>query len=137
MTLHIPILKLPLLLHLLVETPASLSFLLLPEAQLPGPSPEATLILRNFGGLLLSTNLIALVFLLRPHFDSLSALVTLCLGTYHVWPIYRAYSRLKHTNLGQKKKETDRKVFGGPIVHFWVHLFCLVALVVSGWYGLD
>ncbi|KAK0704163.1 hypothetical protein B0T21DRAFT_270544, partial [Apiosordaria backusii] len=126
--------KLPLLFHLLIETPASLSFLLFPESQLPVATPEATLILRNFGGLLLSTNLIALVFLLRPLFDSLSALVTLCLGAYHVWPIYRAHWRLRDTKLAQGKKHQN-KVLGGPVVHFWVHVGCLVALFLSGWYG--
>ncbi|KAK4176826.1 hypothetical protein QBC36DRAFT_300807 [Triangularia setosa] len=138
MTLHIPLIKLPLLLHLLTEIPACLSFLLVPEAQLPRATPEATLILRNFGGLLLSTNLIALLFILRSHFDCLSALVTLCLGAYHIWPIYRAYSRLRDAKLAQGKKENEKqnKVLGGPVVHFWVHIGCLAALLLSGWYGL-
>ncbi|KAK0672937.1 hypothetical protein QBC41DRAFT_343291 [Cercophora samala] len=146
MTLHIPLVKLPLLLHLLTETPASISFLLFPQTQLPTADPNpaaALLILRNFGGLLLSTNLIALVFLLRPAFDSLSALVTLSLASYHVWPIYRAYSRLllqqQRPNLTKGKKQHDvnrNLVLGGPIVHFWVHICCLIGLVLSGWHGL-
>ncbi|KAK3956713.1 hypothetical protein QBC32DRAFT_384206 [Pseudoneurospora amorphoporcata] len=79
--LGLPPSHLPLLLHLLIETPASLSFLLRPESQLPllsrttsstsskpstKPSTkitsreatEARLILSNLGGLLLSVNLV-------------------------------------------------------------------------------
>ncbi|KAK4676990.1 hypothetical protein QC764_409245 [Podospora pseudoanserina] len=128
-----PLLKLPLLLHLLTETPASLSFLFFPHSQLPSASPQALLILQNYGGLLLSTNLITLIFLLRPNFDSLSALVALSLGSYHIWPIYRACARL---NLAQGKRKNEEKILGGPVVHFWVHVFCLVSLVGSGVFGL-
>jgi hypothetical protein len=89
-------LKPALTLHLLTETPASLSFLLAPHAQLPGASPDAVLILRNLGGLLLATNLACLVLLLAGSSSSSSsgavpeqtlALLWVCLGTYHVWPI--------------------------------------------------
>ncbi|KAK4462723.1 hypothetical protein QBC42DRAFT_296588 [Cladorrhinum samala] len=58
-----PSVQIPLVLHLATEIPASLSFLLAPRAQLPSASRDATLILRNFGGSLLSTNLLCLGFL--------------------------------------------------------------------------
>ena len=131
------LLKPALTLHLLTETPASLTFLFTPHSQLPAASPEAKLILHNLGGLLLSTNLICLVLLLTPdrdHADSstnrndevhrLSALVCLCLGTYHVWPLRRAMARMG--------VEGGRVVLGGPKVHFVVHLVCLGALVGGG-----
>ena len=136
-----PPLKAALTLHLLTETPASLSFLLTPGTQLPGASPEARLILRNFGGLLLATNLACLALLGggRVHDDGgdrVMALFCAGLGTYHVWPIYRAWVRM-----GGEKREGDgsprgKKVLGGPVVHFGVHVVCLVALEGGGVVGL-
>ncbi|KAK4044270.1 hypothetical protein C8A01DRAFT_42939 [Parachaetomium inaequale] len=127
-------LKPALLLHLLIETPASLSFLLAPYKQLPGASPEAKLILRNFGGLLLSTNLVCLALLFRKPVDNqLMAMLCACLGTYHVWPIYRAWARMGAHDVGGKVGE---KVLGGPVVHFVVHVVCLGALLGSGVVGL-
>jgi hypothetical protein len=124
-------LKPALTLHLLTETPASLSFLLAPHAQLPGASPDALLILRNLGGLLLATNLVCLVLLASPASavsEQTMALLCVCLGTYHVWPIYRAWVRMGRGGGG------GEKVLGGPGVHFVVHVVCLGALVgVGGW----
>ncbi|KAK3303281.1 uncharacterized protein B0T15DRAFT_269735 [Chaetomium strumarium] len=135
-----PFLKPALLLHLIIETPASLSFLLAPTAQLPGASPEARLILRNFGGLHLATNLLCLVFLLRKptaagndggDMEQLTAMSCVCLATYHVWPLYRAWARMTGyggINVGRKQK----KVLGGPAVHLVVHVACLAALLGGG-----
>jgi hypothetical protein len=122
-------LKPALTLHLLTETPASLSFLLAPHAQLPGASPDALLILRNLGGLLLATNLVCLVLLASPASavsEQTMALLCVCLGTYHVWPIYRAWVRMGRGGGG------GEKVLGGPGVHFVVHVVCLGALVGGG-----
>jgi hypothetical protein len=128
-------LKQALTLHLLTEIPASLSFLLAPHTQLPGATPEAKLILRNFGGLLMATNLVCLALLTQPAaaaaHDELTAQLCLCLGTYHVWPIYRAWSRMKWQRQGGGGKE-EKKVLGGPVVHFVVHVVCLVAMLGSG-----
>jgi hypothetical protein len=130
-------LKPALTLHLLTETPASLSFLLAPHAQLPGASPDAVLILRNLGGLLLATNLACLVLLLAGSSSSSSsgavpeqtmALLCVCLGTYHVWPIYRAWVRMGRGVVGGGEKV----VLGGPGVQFVVHVVCLGALVGGG-----
>lgn len=138
-----PPLKAALTLHLLVETPASLSFLLTPGAQLPGASPEARLILRNFGGLLLATNLACAALLGGGRVDDngddrVMALFCAGLGTYHVWPIWRAWVRMggKGEGEGEGKGEGGKKVLGGPVVHFGVHVVCLVALVGGGVVGL-
>lgn len=132
--------KLPILIHLLVETPASLSFLLAPQSQLPRASPEARLILRNLGGLLLATNLVCLAFLARPvpADEQLTAAVCVGLGTYHVWPAYRAYARIVKGvgGGGGPRRQQQKKVLGGPVVHLVAHLLCLVALVGGGWAGL-
>ncbi|KAK4126904.1 hypothetical protein N657DRAFT_180317 [Parathielavia appendiculata] len=136
-------LKQALTLHLLTEVPASLSFLLAPHAQLLGASPEATLILRNLGGLLMATNLVCLAVLLAkpPSDDRLTARLCLCLGTYHVWPIARAWVRMRlrrgaHEGSGSGSGgggvREEKKVLGGPVVHFVVHVICLLAMVGSG-----
>ncbi len=126
-------LKPALTLHLLTELPASLSFLLTPTSQLPGATPDATLILHNLGGLLLATNLMCMVLLLTQHDeknDRLAAMLCLCLGTYHVWPLRRAGVRMRRM-IGEKVV-----VLGGPRVHFVVHLVCLVVMLGSGVLGL-
>ncbi|KAL2174956.1 uncharacterized protein P884DRAFT_331552 [Thermothelomyces heterothallicus CBS 202.75] len=124
----VPPTKLALLIHLLVETPASLSFLLAPRAQLPGASPEARLILRNLGGLLAATNLAVLVLLgtppaAAPETRQLTARLCLCLGTYHVWPIHRAWARMRWwwSSSSSSREKKGKKVLGGPAVHFVVH----------------
>lgn len=138
---HLPT-TLPLLLHLLIETPASLSFLLTPHLQLPGASPDAKLILRNFGGLLLATNLACLVLLANNYsgtaddteMRTLTARLCLCVGTYHLWPTHRAWARMKRG--GDKGKQGEKKVLGGPKVHLIVHVVCFVALIWGGMLGL-
>ncbi|SPQ26846.1 01d33597-6a5b-45c8-b569-b2880772225a [Thermothielavioides terrestris] len=133
------LLKPALTLHLLIETPAALSFLLFPAAQLPAAASgsgssvaadDARLVLRNLGGALLATDLLCLVLLLaRPaataHDQPLAAQVCLCLGTYHVWPIHRAWVRMRRRRVGKRSGggggEEEKKVLGGPPVHFVVH----------------
>ncbi|KAK4229486.1 hypothetical protein QBC38DRAFT_472526 [Podospora fimiseda] len=130
MTLSI---QLPLIFHLMIELPASISFLLFPQTQLPGASEETILILRNFGGLLLSTNLLVIIFLLYGGHQTLNDLggwILLCLGSYHFWPIWRAWIRIKR--MSREGGNKQKKVLGGPVVHFWVHLGCLVTLCFGG-----
>lgn len=106
----------PFLLHTLIETPAALSFILSPTSQLSPCPPEATLILQSFGGLLLSTNLISLIFL-RRNFDETSRNVALAFGLWHLWPCYRAAVRLM-----RKTDEAQTvKTLGGPVVHLAAH----------------
>ncbi|KAF3801735.1 hypothetical protein GCG54_00014951 [Colletotrichum gloeosporioides] len=120
--------RIPFLLHALVETAGASSFILKPQSQLPKPSAAAQLVLQSFGGLLLSTNLICLVFLWRPDFDDTSRLVAASLSFWHVWPCYRAYVRLTDprvdgTNSGQVK------TLGGPTVHLGAHAVLFLAFL--------
>ncbi|KAK4109762.1 hypothetical protein N656DRAFT_847528 [Canariomyces notabilis] len=130
-----PSLHLPLLFHLLIETPASISFIFFPKAQLLNASPDAILISRNLGGLLLAINLVCLVFLTggESYNNQLVAKVSLCFATYHVWPAHRAYVRLAR---GPKGRREEQKVLGGPVVHLVVHLGCLISLFGGGLMGI-
>ncbi|KAK1759653.1 hypothetical protein QBC47DRAFT_372686 [Echria macrotheca] len=123
--------KLPLLLHTLTETPASLSFLLTPESQLPHATPEAVLILRSYGALLGSTSLLSLWFTFSSQTDPESTRIfSLAMALYHLFPIYRAWARM---SLLPRTPQTPKpkKVLGGPRVHFWVHIICFLSLIAS------
>lgn len=124
--------KLPFLLHAIIETAAASSFIFRPDSQLPSPPVAARLVLQSLGGLLLSTNLICLVFVSRPDFDETSRLVAASLSFWHVWPCYRAYVRLTLPAVdGSRGSErtTMTKTLGRPAVHLGVHAMLFVLLV--------
>ncbi|KAK3316379.1 hypothetical protein B0H66DRAFT_534636 [Apodospora peruviana] len=142
--------KSPILLHFLIESAAAASFILNPTSQLPPTLPwsspetkEINLILRSYGGLLLSTNLICLVVVLDSDSTQIvsnrtASLVSLALATYHIWPIYRAYSRIIRNHVPETTRGVEGKrpvVLGGPAVHLFVHIILLVGLVLSGCFG--
>ncbi|KAI1482242.1 hypothetical protein F4774DRAFT_335041 [Daldinia eschscholtzii] len=114
--------KLPFAIHALVETAAALSFIFNPEKQLLGCDAAAKLILRQYGGLLLSTNLICLIVLSEPSFTDTTRLLAAALGTYHVWPCYRAYVRIRQNT---EAASQGNPILGGPPLHLAVHLACL------------
>jgi hypothetical protein len=111
---------LPFLIHILLETPASLNFFLRPSEQLSVPAPQAHAIIKQYAILLLSSNLVALVFLLRD-VDETSRAVAGALGVYHFAPLVRAVSRL---SAGRQYG----KGLGGAGVHAVVHGVALGAL---------
>ncbi|KAJ9134186.1 hypothetical protein NKR19_g8781 [Coniochaeta hoffmannii] len=128
--------KLPLLLHALLEAAASLSFTLHPQAQLPALNDEARLILRSYGGLLLSSSVLCAGFCLRPGFDSATRLVAGSMALYHLFPIGRAVIRLRK-QAREKKNGGEGRVLGGPAVHLAVHLLAVVGLAGSAAFGGD
>lgn len=106
-----------------------------PEQENATSIKELNLILLNYGGLLLTSNLICLVFIFRPVFDELSGPVSLCMATYHVWPVYRALVRIRMSNTRtntDRKGAPGKKILGGPVVHLLVHLGLLGGLVLGG-----
>jgi len=121
-----PLLKISLWLHILIETPASLNFLLNPSQQLhlSTPAPAAEALIRQYALLLLSSNLIALTFAIRP-VDRTSRRVAGALGFYHAGPITRAASRLLHG------ESFFGGGLGGPATHLGVHVACFLALLGS------
>lgn len=123
--------KLPLLLHLIIELPAAVSFICKPRAQLPGASVDAVLILNSYGGLLLSTDILCALVLWRDGFDETSVMVCFSLGVYHLFPIRRAYVRLSRGGGGG----IGTGVLGGPGVHLVAHLVCLVTLLMACVFG--
>ncbi|KAL8371135.1 hypothetical protein RB595_001130 [Gaeumannomyces hyphopodioides] len=148
--------KLPLILHILVETAAARSFILQPRSQLPLEQPrdhdaaaaaaaaaaetaraEADLILKNLGGALLATNLVALALVLRPDdqaLDRTGHLTVLALASYHVWPAYRAFARIFRP-AAASRAAGSRAPLGGPPVHLAVHAVCFLGLLGSSLFG--
>lgn len=120
--------KLPFALHCIIETAAGLTFYLKPEKQLPNCTPEAKLILRQYGILLLVSSLICLAILRDPVFNSTTQYIALCLALYHVGCLHRAWTRMQKTN--------TESLLGGPVVHLVVHLVCFALFVYTGTLGV-
>lgn len=112
---------LPFWLHLLIELPASLNFFLRPSEQLSSPAPQAHAVIKQYATLLLSSNLVALVFMFRP-VDGTSANVAGALAIYHLAPLTRATLRLVNGDGGYGKQ------LGGPVAHMAVHGACFFGL---------
>ena len=114
--------KLPFVLHAVVETIAAVTFIFRPETQLPNPSLDARLVLQSFGGLLLSTSLVAAAVASQPVSDQTTRLVGASLAFWHLWPCYRAVVRISQ---GSGEEGPEVKTLGGPPVHLGVHLVLL------------
>ena len=123
--------RLPFAFHAIIETAAALSFILAPEKQLPNCSPAAKLILRQYGGLLLATNLVCLAVIAQPTFERTGQLIAAALGSYHIWPAYRAYARLQPGAVVGDVRVEGAGTLGGPMVHLIVHLLCLGMFIVA------
>lgn len=132
--MHISLPAISFLLHVLIETPASLTFILRPQSQLSPLPPAAALILQSFGGLLLSLNLVAIVFVRRT-FDPVARHVAAAFAFWHLWPCYRAFVRLSRDaeekvaleaetekTEGPPSSDATSRTLGGPAIHLVVHL---------------
>ena len=115
-------------LHLLVETPASIGFLLFPSASLPKPQPQAHAVIRQYGLLLGSTNLIVAILLMSRFsmpgvdYDLLERRVAGALALYHLGPLSRATARIY-------RQEDTQYVLAGPWLHMILHAICFAALL--------
>ena len=110
------------LLHLIIETVASINFILRPSATLLLPQPHSHAVIRQYALLLISSNIIAAVMLNR-EVDSMSGKVAGALGVYHFGPVVRAISRI-----------VQRRSAGGldgPWLHAFAHMLCGTCLLVS------
>jgi len=128
LVISLSITRLPFIIHGAVETPAAFSFLTTPEAQLPGASTEAKLILRSYGGLLLITGILCNFFAFRETYDEATIGYGLSMAVYHLFPLYRALTRISQ---GIGVKGPQGGTLGGPVMHAVAHLICLVSLLVA------
>ena len=114
--------NLPFVLHLLVEIPAAISLMLAPDGQLAQPQPLARPLIRQYAVLLVSMNMIAAIFIMRPP-DQTSYQVAGAMAVYHVAPLTRACSRLRGRD--EKIASGSAAALGGPLLHCIVHVLCL------------
>jgi hypothetical protein len=114
-------------LHVLVEIPAAIGFLLFPSATLSKSQPEAHAVLRQYGILLFSTNIIVAFFLSSKMsmpesvYEFLERRVAGALALYHVGPLCRAAARIYRQGRAQH-------VLTGPWLHLALHGICFISL---------
>ncbi len=118
-----PLMRFALVLHLVIETTAAINFFARPSATLSVPQPHSHGVIRQYALLLLTSNIIAAVFLNRAVHDALSAQIAAALALYHAGPFFRAVSRIQRGSSGD--------VLGGAWLHAFSHLLCLACLVAS------
>ena len=118
--------SLPFILHIVIELPAALSFAFSPSATLSKPQPYAQAVIRQYALLLLSTIIIAAVFVPgdrkgdRPKIEERN--VASALGLYHLGPMIRAAHRFR------SGEGTERYLLGQPWLHVLVHVLCCILL---------
>lgn len=123
--------------HLVFESMASISFFFQPKTQLQDSkaSEEAILICHSYAGLLLATDVLCLLSLARNStetFDDTSAMVARSMAIYHIFPMRRAWARMKERRGNYRSEE---QMAGGPPGHLVIHGILFVALVWAGWRG--
>lgn len=115
------------LLHILVEIPALINFMVYPSKQLGVYTPHAHAIIRQYALLLLCSVLIAWLFLTRIK-DDLTGQVAGVLAVYHIGPATRSLGRIReHARLGQRILPTEASLY------LVVHLICGLNLALCFW----
>ncbi len=115
-------------LHVFVELPACLNFLLAPDDQLPLSAPQAHAVIRQYAVLLFSSVLISVMFALRDQ-DIMTGKVAGALALYHIAPCIRAWSRIR----GEVPKAQPRSFIKDPVLHLFLHSLCLGSLSLTCW----
>ena len=110
-------------LHLVIETTATVNFFLRPSATLSIPQPYSHGIIRQYALLLLVTNIIIAVVLNRATHDALSGQIAAAVAMYHGGPFVRAVSRIRRGEVGDE--------LGGAWLHAFSHLLCAACLAAS------
>ena len=125
MILNSTTISVPFLLHIIGETGATFGFALLPSQTLRQPQPHAHAVIRQFALLLLSSNLIAAIFLFEDKPSAISCKVAGALALYHIGPFTRAALKIRN---GEMMGIWEG--LGGAWVHVVFHSFTAAAL---GW----
>lgn len=84
--------------HITGEMGASYQFFFRPSATLGESQPHAHAVIRQYALLLMSTNLIAAVFLFQEQPTSISCRIAGALALYHLGPLTRAVLKIRDEN---------------------------------------
>ena len=117
--MQITVEHLSLILHLCIELPGSINFMLRPSSTLSKPQPQSHGVIRQYALLLMSTNIMVMLLLIKP-MDELTQQISGALALYHTAPIIRAVSRIRSQEAG--------RALGGPWLHALVHSVCAAIL---------
>ena len=124
------------LLHAIVETPAAIMFFIRPSRQLGVYTPSAHVVIRQYALLLLTSVLIASIFILRPP-DKLSGQVAGALAVYHIGPCLRSLSQLiSRGGVRESRSQTqplDGPSFFEPVLYAVAHAVTGVLLASNCW----
>lgn len=112
-------------LHIAIEIPAAINFMLFPSKQLQIHTPHAHAIIRQYALLLLSSILISMLFVFRPA-DDISRLVAGSLALYHVGPTLRSYGRLR-----RQRAEAQPLLLSEAFLYLCCHIACGTSLAVT------
>lgn len=115
------------LLHILVEIPALINFMVYPSKQLGIYTPHAHAVIRQYALLLLCSVLIAFIFLTRIN-DDLTGLVAGALAIYHIGPAVRSVGRLR-----VQARTGQRILISEAALYLVVHLGCGSSLAYCFW----
>src|SRR5271156_445940 len=119
--------NLPFLLHVIIESPAFLNFLIFPSGQLGTTTPQAHAVVRQYAALILSSILISVAFVRRP-LDETSGHVAGGLALYHIAPSARAFARLR-----RRAEFGKGLIFSEAGLYFVAHSICFGALAQCCW----
>lgn len=122
--------RVPFALHVGIESVAVFLFVFRPELQLNAKesSPEAKMILRQYGALLASSNLICHGVMWQSEMSTLSRHIAVALVVYHVFPCYRALVRMRMPS-GKAGTRVKEPLMANPVVHLVAHVTCCVLFV--------
>ena len=116
----------PFMLHIVVELPAATSFAFFPSATFSIPQPHAQAVIRQYALLLLSTVIIAAIFVPQDRKGDGATMqergVASALGLYHLGPLVRAAHR------SRRREGSGRHVLGQPWLHVLMHVLCCLSL---------
>ena len=119
-----PYVNLPFLVHILGEFGASYGFWFRPSATLSRPQPHAHPVIRQYALLLISTNLIAGIFLFQDQPSKISCQVAGALAFYHLGPLTRAALKV-----GDGRRKGLREGMGGTWMHLGFHSIATAGLI--------
>lgn len=115
------------LLHILVEIPALINFMLYPSKQLGIYTPHAHAVIRQYALLLLCSVLIACMFLTRVD-DDLTGQVAGALAIYHIGPAIRSGGRLR-----EQARKGQQLLLTEAALYLVVHMVCGSSLMSCFW----
>ena len=113
-----PLILLPFLIHTIIEVVAGLSFISRPQSQLQPLSPAAKLILECYGGLLIFSSCMSLLFYTRGLDAGTTRMASCAFALWHLFPAHRAVIRIR---TGVDADGEIGRTLGGPWLHLMVH----------------